>query len=372
MATLIFQRYLGRSIVQSSFFVLCAFLAMFLFFDFLAEMEDVGPGYSIVYAIAYVLLGLPSRAIELAPIAALIGTLWALSQSAANSEFTVFRVSGLMPKTVFRSLLAIGLPMVVVTALFAEVVAPFAENWRSDFREKTAGSSSGVLRSGLWLRDVPESSGAAAKGTRFVNAARFNRDQTLQDMVVYDFDERQRLVSTIESPAAEYLRGSDGRYEWGLRNARVTEFATDGQVRSKIVQQMVMASMLSPEMLGALVTKPDRMTSLDLYRYVQYLKQNKQHSDSFEIALWKRLTYPFAIWVMMALALPVAFLQARSGVVGARVFAGILIGIGFHLLNSLFSHLGVITSWPAPMMAVFPSMLALSVATVFFYWAQRR
>ena len=84
-----------------------------------------------------------------------------------------------------------------------------------------------------------------------------------------------------------------------------------------------MTSMLSPEMLGALVTNPDRMNSLDLYRYIQYLKQNKQQSDRYEIALWKRITYPFVIWVMMALALPVAFLQARSGAVGARVFAGI-------------------------------------------------
>jgi lipopolysaccharide export system permease protein len=75
---------------------------------------------------------------------------------------------------------------------------------------------------------------------------------------------------------------------------------------------------------------------------------------------------------MMALALPVAFLQARSGVVGARVFAGILVGIGFHLVNSLFSHLGVLTTWPAPMMALIPSMFALVMATVFFYWAQRR
>ena len=41
---MIFQRYLGRSIVQSTTFVLVGFLSMFLFFDFLAELDEVGSG----------------------------------------------------------------------------------------------------------------------------------------------------------------------------------------------------------------------------------------------------------------------------------------------------------------------------------------
>lgn len=372
MAAILFQRYLGRSIVQSSFFVLCAFLAMFVFFDFLAEIEDVGPGYSIGYAMAYVLLGLPSRAVELAPIAALIGTLWALSQSAANSEFTVFRVSGLRPGITIRSLFAIGLPMVLLTAVFSEVVTPISEGARSHFREFARGGSAGILRSGLWLRDAAHPETVASKGARYVNAAAFSRDRGLQQVTVYEFDEKERLVLTMQAPSVTYRRAVNDWHEWELRDAKLTEFASDGRVQSRSVPAMVMVSMLSPETLGALVTKPDRMTLLDLYRYVQYLKQNKQQSERFEIALWKRITYPLAIWVMMALALPVAFLQARSGVLGARVFAGILIGIVFHLANSLFSHLGVITTWPAPMMALFPSMFALVLAAVFFFWAQRR
>lgn len=372
MSSLIFQRYLGRSIVQSSFFVLCAFLAMFVFFDLLAEIEDVGPGYGIGHAMAYVLLGLPSRAVELAPIAALIGTLWALSQSAANSEFTVFRVSGLRPGVTVRSLLAIGLPMVLMTAVFSEVVTPLSEGARSQFREFAKGGAGGVLRSGLWLRDAAHPERATSKGARFVNAARFSRDRGLQQVTMYEFDEQERLTVAMQAPSVTYRRALEGWHEWELHDAQLTEFASDGRVRSRTVATMVMPSMLSPETLGALVTKPDRMTLLDLYRYVQYLKQNKQQSERFEIALWKRITYPLAIWVMMVLALPVAFLQARSGVLGARVFAGILIGIGFHLANSLFSHLGVLTTWPAPMMALFPSMFALVLATAFFFWAQRR
>lgn len=370
MRALIFQRYLGTSIYQATIFVLCGFLSMFLFFDFLAEMDEVGMGgYRFNHAVAYVLLGIPSRVVELAPIAALIGTIWALSQSAANSEFTVFRVSGLLPAASVNTMLRIGLPMVIVTAIFSEIIVPISEEFRGGIRD---GSGVGQMRSGLWLRDMPEASASNGKALRFVNAGKFTPDQVLQRVQIYDFDERQKLITTLEGESGHYLGQVGDRYEWELRKVKRVDFAADGSVLQRTVDQVKVMSMLSPEMLGALVTNPDRMSSIDLYRYVTYLKANKQQSDRYEIALWKRVVYPFVIWVMMLLALPAAFIQARAGAVGARVFAGIIVGVGFHLLNSLFSHLGVLNTWPAPIMALLPSLLGLAVAGVLFYRVQYR
>ena len=66
MTPRLFQRYLGVSIIQSTIFVVCGFLSMFLFFDFLAEMDEVGiGGYRFSHAIAFVLLGVPNRVVEL-------------------------------------------------------------------------------------------------------------------------------------------------------------------------------------------------------------------------------------------------------------------------------------------------------------------
>lgn len=373
MNDFLFRRYIGNSIVQTTLFVLCGFLSMFLFFDLLAEMDEVGVGgYRFQHALVYVLLGIPSRLVELAPIAALIGTLWALSQSAANSEFTVFRVSGLLPGVAVRSMLYIGFPMIVLTGIFSEVVAPQAEDFRGRVRDIGVGVNGSQMRSGLWLRDSAQGVSPDARTIRFMNAARYTSEQTLERVTVYEFDRQQRLSSMIEAKTGHFVGQTAQGYGWELRGVTVVEFAAEGGVTQRTLERLDMDSLVSPEMLGALVTNPDRMSSIDLYRYVQYLKQNKQQAERYEIAFWKRIVYPWVIWVMMLLALPVAFLQARSGAVGARVFAGILIGVAFHLLNSLFSHLGVLTTWPAPVMALIPSVLALAVAGFFFYWVQYR
>jgi lipopolysaccharide export system permease protein len=65
---------------------------------------------------------------------------------------------------------------------------------------------------------------------------------------------------------------------------------------------------------------------------------------------------------MMVLALPFAYLQVRAGTMGYKVFMGILIGIVFHFLNGLFSHLGLLNTWPAWLAVSIPSLVALTLA----------
>ncbi|NDF99310.1 MAG: LPS export ABC transporter permease LptG, partial [Chitinophagia bacterium] len=350
MTIRLFQSYIGKEIHQASLYVLVAFLAIFFFFDLIAEIDEVTRGvYRVDQALLYVSLGLPSRVVEIIPVAALIGTLWALSRSAEYSEFTVFRVSGLLPRDAIKALLRIGFPVVILTVLFSEVLAPTAEGYRLQVADR--GVAHDRMQSGLWLRDAITRNEPGEDELRFVNVGRVLSDRTLAGIVIYEFNNRQRLVRVVEAKTGVFLGEEGPSFRWDLQEIRATRFAADGSISINTEKNFVMLSSLAPETISSLMTHPDRMSSLELYRYVQYLRQNKQQTERFEISLWKRLIYPWVIWIMMLLALPVAFLQARSGTVGTRVFAGILIGVAFHLLNSLFSNLGVLTTWPAPLMA---------------------
>jgi lipopolysaccharide export system permease protein len=65
---------------------------------------------------------------------------------------------------------------------------------------------------------------------------------------------------------------------------------------------------------------------------------------------------------MLALALPFAYLKVRAGSIGIKVFGGIMLGMGFQLFNSLFSNVGLLGSWPAPITALVPPLLFLFLA----------
>src|SRR3990172_8628738 len=104
------RTYLAREIYGATLLVFAAFLGLFAFFDLINELKDIGKGeYQLQHALAFVALSLPSHVYELFPVAVLIGTLYALSHLAANSEYTVMRGSGFSPRAAAVALLRVGL-----------------------------------------------------------------------------------------------------------------------------------------------------------------------------------------------------------------------------------------------------------------------
>ncbi len=159
------RRYLWVEISTATGFVLFALLSLFTFFDLVAQLDEIGQrGFKLRHALSYVAFTLPSRMYELMPIAALIGTIYALSKLAANSEFTIMRVSGMSTRRLMLSLGGIGLIIVAITYLLGEFLSPPAEKLAQQIRLKARGSQISVrdFRSGVWVRDVVK----AADGRR--------------------------------------------------------------------------------------------------------------------------------------------------------------------------------------------------------------
>jgi lipopolysaccharide export system permease protein len=129
---------------------------------------------------------------------------------------------------------------------------------------------------------------------------------------------------------------------------------------------------VTPDMLDALIVRPERMSAWALHKYTEHLQGNRQKTERYEIALWKKLFYPIAALVMMALALPFAYMQARAGMVGVKVFLGIMLGILFHMMNSLFAHIGLLQNWPQLSAAMVPSAAFLAAAIAMMWWVERR
>lgn len=377
------QRYVLSEIMISVGFVLVAFLALFTFFDLLGELSSVGQGgYSFQSALVYVLLGLPGYAYELMPIAALIGAIYSLSQFASRSEFTIMRVSGMSTVQAGMMLAKAGLVFALVTVMFGELVAPRASELAEKWKLRAQGSSlSQQFRSGLWAKDVIKADDGRGQptGSRFLNVREVQPDGTLQGLRIYEFDLDFHLRAELTAANATYL----GNSVWMLRQVTQTTFSPDAfraptagndastGIGVRELAEFRMVSEITPELLSVVFADPDRMSARDLVAYTQHLAENRQATNRYEIAFWKKVIYPFAVFVMLALALPFAYLHFRSGAVSVKMFAGIMIGVAFHLINNLFSHLGLINTWPPLATAVVPSALFLLMAIGMLWRVER-
>ena len=125
---------------------------------------------------------------------------------------------------------------------------------------------------------------------------------------------------------------------------------------------------ISAEMVSVALLKPDQMATIDLFNYVQHLKANGQSSQRYEIEFWKKVFYPLSCLVMVILSLPFAYLHFRTGGIATYVFAGVMIGISFFLLNNVFGHIGNLQKWEPWLAAAAPGLLYTGISLTAFGW----
>ena len=391
----ILQRYFAVSIAQSVAFVLVAFLALSAFFDLTDELPSIGKaGYGIGHAFLYVLLRVPYHVYEVMPFAALLGTIYTMAQFASSSEFTVMRASGMSTRMAAWMLLKIGIGLVLITFLFGEVISPRTAPLAEKLKLGARGASfSQGFNSGMWTKDVVRSEGITGQvtGSRFFNVRQFSTEGQLQGVNVYEFDTSLRMRSLITAERGTYK----GDNTWSLEGVTETRFTNSaplpdqsgvaaveasgpgsfGQENSLVVTRKLPAldlvSEITPRIISVSASDPERMSANELAVYTRHLTENKQESERFKIAFWKKLFDPLAVFVMMALALPFAYLHARSGGVSLKIFVGIMIGVGFMLVNSLFAHVGLLSAMPAVIVAIAPSLLFLALALAALWKVER-
>jgi lipopolysaccharide export system permease protein len=375
----VLARYFSSQIYRAISFAMLAFLALFAFFDLMSELGSVGRGpYQLEHALLYVSLGLPAYAYELMPIVTLIGTIFIMAQLAARSEFTVMRASSLSMAGALGLLLRIALLLAVVTFLLGEFISPRCNEFREHFKRRIQGSVfSAEFSSGLWAKDlIRDPASGQVTGSRFLNAKKIDTDGTIRDVHLFEFDRKMYLVSRLFAKRGEF----QGDEQWRLLEVEEQHFSdnptgADRQQADLITQRKLdmlqIRSEITPDILSVMLADPKLMSALDLAQYSHHLKKNQQRSEQYDIALWTKLLYPLTPLVMMVLALPFAYLQVRSGGLSLKVFVGIMIGMGFHLMNSLFSHIGLLNTWPPLMTAALPSVLFLFAAIAALRWVER-
>ena len=353
-------RYLAREIYAGIALVFATLLMLFAFLDFIHELNVMGYGqYSLGYVVAFVLLTIPGHIYELFPVAVLVGTIVALVQMASRSELTIYRASGASTAQMLGALFRIALPMVIISFICGELLAPPSERMAQQLRLKATNSQISVqaFRSGVWVKD----------GKKFVNVKSVLPDTSLLGIDIYSFDETFHLGAITSAKRASYA--SPG--VWQLSDVVQTRFGAQ-RVATQEFETQDWQTVLTPDIMSVMLVVPEQMSAYDLYTYTTHLKENKQQSTRYEIAMWNKLVYPFALLVMMVLALPFASYHRRTGGISVMIFLGIVMGLVFHFVGRLFASLGALNDWHPLLSATAMSGLFLLLGIAMIWQVERR
>ncbi|NLC37151.1 MAG: LPS export ABC transporter permease LptG [Alcaligenaceae bacterium] len=360
------RRYLAKEIYRSSSVVLVALLGLFTFFALIEELDKVGSQFTLLNLFYMQALALPTYLYDLLPIGVLIGSVLALAGLAQRNELVILRVSGISGLKLLGMLWLVTIPWVMGAFLLSEVITPAAELKASQVSLDLLGrAEGGRMSSGYWFKETD-----AQGGTRIINIAQLNADGAVSQITLYEFRAGQELSSMSQAASGLFANGTlllKDVTETIIDETSVQALAdasppSEPVTRIERQAERVLNTTLTPERLIARVLTPERMSILDLADYIRYLSDNNLQTDRQVVALWRKVAYPFTLFVMMTIAAPIAFMQTRKGGVGSKVFIGILLGVGFFMGNQLALNVGMLSRWAPWVTALVPNLAALAIA----------
>lgn len=371
------RRLIYGEVLAAIALVALGFLALFFFFDLVDELQYLGKSsginaadvYQIRHALLYVGLLIPNHLYELLPISVLIGTIFVMARLAQSSEYTILRTSGLGPWRALKLLLVLGALFVVFSFAVGDYVAPASERAAQLLKARYQNKIT-IGQTGAWLKEKQ------AYNTFVVNVRALTPDNEMQNVQIFEFNNKGLIVSTTQAPLAAFTAGD----AWELNQATRAEFdvpagassaakpAGSAKVSRAVLKSFRWPTEISAEMVSVALLKPERMGTIDLFNYVRHLDANGQTAQRYEIEFWKKVFYPLSCLVMVILALPFAYLHFRSGGIAGYVFAGVMIGISFFLLNNVFGYIGNLRNWQPWLAAATPGLLYMAVSLGAFGW----
>ncbi len=381
------RRLLYRDILSSFALVMAGFLGLFFFVDFIDDLDRFQRlGLGVGLALWSCALKLPGRFYELMPIAVLIGTIFSLARLAQSSEFTILRTGGLGPQRALALLSTLALGFAALAFVVGDYVNPWADRQAQLLKSRANGGVTNAA--GAWMKDRDGDYSYA------VHVGRAKANGVMEDVLILEFDPKGAMATRLTAKEATVDPG--GR--WQLQNVRMMQWTPDPTPLSRlagrtapnakpeapqdkladnpIVRELLLPhyswqSQLPAGVVAAAVQPTWNMSTVELYRYTRHLSSQEQSSQQPEIQFWRKAFYPFACMVMVALALPFAYLHFRSGGISVKVFGGIMLGISFVVLNAVAGHLGMLRDWTPWLVASVPSLLYLAISMAAFGWLVR-
>ena len=341
--------YIVREILKGSFVAVLLLLTLFNLFTFSDQLKDLGKGnYGLTEIFYYLALTSPSVFYELMPASALLGSLFILGAMGNNRELIAMRAAGLSILGIIKAVMVAGAILVLIAIVVGEFVAPVTEQ-AAQMIKVTAQNDQIVMKAkyGLWLRE----------GKKFINVRRILDDGNMADISIYELDDQRHLRYSTHADKAVF----QGNQQWKLEQIKQSDISIQ-QMTANVQPEQIWQTTVAPDLLEIVVVKSHDLSMYDLVMYIDFLKDNHQKSHEFEMAFWGRVVNPLVVFVMLLVSAPFVIGVKRGVNVGARMMIGVVIGMGFNIIDKIVGHIGLIYDLNPPLMAFIPSLTILALS----------
>lgn len=334
--------YLRRRVGGQILGLLLALTALIQLFELPEITGDVlDRGLGVLGVLKYAALRTPAQLQIALPLAGLLGTMAAFFAMARTREITALRAAGVGLGRVTLYLVPVPLLFALLHVALVQKIVPAAENalqtWLDDAvpLEQRESDPEWVRTSNGILSFDKHS----ADGTRLLDVRLFQRETD------------GLLVLRTRAREANWRDGA-----WQLEDA---EDLTPAAGNAAATATRRWESNLRPLDVVNLDLSEPHLSSVELAAAISGERVSTRPSSYYQTVLMQTFAAPFTVFIMMLLAVPAALVSERGGG-GGRMLVALVLGLGFLLVDGIFSAFGT-SGRIGPLVAAFSAPAAFAL-----------
>jgi lipopolysaccharide export system permease protein len=348
------DRYIANTLLTYSIVVLLVWLSIYSFFNFLAELNNVGKvNYTILEAFKYIILQLPEVAYEQVSPVILLGCILGMGHLAATGQLIILRASGISILKITLLTLKNAIIFLILITMIGELIAPtltsYAENERSNALGQNSLSNS---QGGFWIRD----------GDNFINVKDNINGSIFNDITVIEVNnESNKIKRVVESKSAIFDGQNINMDSTNIFSINSANLFDDIALKERNLYKKKVT--FDQDLIDSLEKEPKNLTTFTILKQIQFLTDNKLRAEVFEVELYKRLVKPITLVAMILLAMMFIFGSTRDATLGRKIFFGVAIGLSFELISRIGGALALSFDI-SPLLSTFVPAIAIMIIAI--------
>ena len=337
----ILDAYILRELVWPFVFALAAYLLFwFINIFFLAADYIINSHAPIFLVLRFLVFRIPQSTPLAFPFASLFATLLAFGRFAQDNELTALRTSGVSFWRICVTPLLCGAGVFALSYGINEQIAPVTTDLSTRaFYQMVYHTDQLPIDAGFFRKDD-------TTGNVFYVGNVSSDNKQMQNVMIFENSTTTPYKTVVNAPTAE-VHGTILK----LVHARITHFKASGEVNGQAVIQDELDVGLPlgetiEEFTKSSQNDPYAITSTELKTRINAMQATGQGGETLstlEITLAQRLAFPFASFIAVVLALPLATQVGRRGKNLGMAFGialSVLLLFVYYIIMSAFLALG--------------------------------
>jgi lipopolysaccharide export system permease protein len=315
------DKYMAKGFMAPFAWCMMLFVVMAIIIDIFSFIDEIVkfkiPFSSIA---AFYFYYSPTILLQVAPMAALLSTVYFLSNLNKNSEITAMKSSGICLWRILTPLLALGFLISSFVFIISDKINPVFSKTANYIRREELESHKFKEGKSKILKNIA----IYGVGNRIIFARNYDTEnKTLSDIIIHKHDTEENLTSKITAQSGAWTKEG-----WKFNKVILYTIDNSGRILKppEFFEEKIVELKERPSDFAANEWRADYMSYNELKSYIDnFQNAGSRLIRTLLVDLHYKIAFPFISLIIILIGAPYAVINTRGGVL---MGIGMSIGIG--------------------------------------------